>query len=128
MFSIGAPSGQPAAAAESLADRGVRAALWAAKLVVSLALFCGVASGFSRAWLAEGAVCAAAPWIAAILAAGLIAAPVSLALQGLDALDLPLSGLGRRAVWQAGLETSYGLTAVTAAFALFAGLFALGVG
>jgi copper transport protein len=125
MFSIGAPSGQPAAAAENLADRGVRAALWAAKLVVYLGLFVGVGGAFFRAWIAEGAVCAAAPWIAAILAAGLIAAPVSLALQGLDALDLPLSGLGHRAVWQAGLETSYGLTAVAAAFALFAGLFAL---
>jgi copper transport protein len=125
MFSIGAPSGQPAAAAENLGDRGVRAALWAAKLVVYLGLFVGVGSAFFRAWIAESAACAAAPWIAAVLAAGLIAAPVSLALQGLDALDLPLSGLGRRAAWQAGLETSYGLTAVVAAFALFAGLFAL---
>jgi copper transport protein len=122
LFSIGAPSGQPAAAAENLADRGVRAALWAAKLVVYLSLFVGVGGVFFRAWIAEGA---AAPWIAAILAAGLMAAPLSLAVQGLDALDLPLSSLGRRAVWQAGLETSYGLTAVTAAFALFASLFAL---
>jgi copper transport protein len=125
MFSIGAPSGQPAAAAESLVDRGVRAALWAAKLVIYLGLFVGVGSVFFRVWIAERAACAATPWIAAILAAGLIAAPVSLALQGLDALALPLSGLGHRAVWQAGLETSYGLTAVVAAFALFAGLFAL---
>jgi copper transport protein len=125
MFSIGAPSGPTAAAAENLADRGVRAALWTAKLVIYLGLFVGVGGAFFRAWIAEGAARAATPWIAAVLAAGLIVAPVSLALQGLDALDLPFSGLGRRVVWQAGLKTSYGLTVVVAAFALFAGLFAL---
>jgi copper transport protein len=49
---------------------------------------------------------------------------VSVALQGVDALDLPLAGLTRKLSWETGLETSYGLTAIAAAFALFAGLFA----
>ena len=48
---------------------------------------------------------------------------MSVGLQGLDALDLPLSGLAQKAAWETGLETSYGLTAIAAAFALFAGLF-----
>ena len=59
-----------------------------------------------------------------LLTAGLIAAPASVALQGVDALDLPLAALTRKLSWETGLETSYGLTAIAAAFALFAGLFA----
>ena len=58
-----------------------------------------------------------------VIVAGLVATPVSVGLQGLDALDLPLSGLAQRLAWETGLETSYGLTAIAAAFALFAGLF-----
>jgi copper transport protein len=53
-----------------------------------------------------------------------VAAPASVALQGVDALELPLSGLAQKVSWQTGLETSYGPTAITAAFALFAGFFA----
>src|SRR5262249_389085 len=56
---------------------------------------------------------------------GLIAAPVSVGLQGLDALGLPLSALGARATWQAGLDTTYGATAIAADVALFAALFSL---
>ena len=56
---------------------------------------------------------------------GLVAAPVAVGLQGADALGVPLEGLAQKSVWQAGLETSFGPTAIAAAFALFAGLFAL---
>src|SRR5438093_792497 len=68
---------------------------------------------------------AASAWIAAIVAAGLIALPVSVGLQGLDALALPLFGLTQKAVWAEGLQTAYGSTAIVAACALFAGLFSL---
>ena len=125
LFSIGAPSGSPAAGAESLAGRGARAVLWAAKLVLYVGLFVGVGGAFFRAWIAGPAARAAGPWMAAVLAAGLVAVPASVALQGLDALDLPLSAWRERPVWEAGLATSYGLTAIAAACALFAGLFAL---
>ena len=57
-----------------------------------------------------------------VLIAGLVATPVSVGLQGLDALDLPLSGLAQEVAWRAGLGTAYGLTAIAAAFALFAGV------
>jgi copper transport protein len=125
VFSVGAPSAQPAAGAESLAGRGVRAALWAAKLVIYAGLFVGVGGAFFRAWLGYSGAAAADPAIAAILVAALVALPLSLGLQGLDALDLPLASLSHRAVWEAGLETSFGLTVIVATFALFAGLLAL---
>jgi copper transport protein len=125
VFSVGAPSMQPAAGAESLAGRGVRVALWMAKLVIYVGLFAGLGGVCFRVWLGAAGVSAADPAIAAMLVAALIALPPSLGLQGLDALDLPLSSLSGSAVWEAGLETAYGMTAIVAAFALFAGLLAL---
>jgi copper transport protein len=102
----------------------VHAALWAAKLAIYVGLFVGVGGAFFRAWIADRAAPTASPWIAAMLVAALTAIPASVALQGLDALDLPLSAWSQAAVWRAGLESSYGFTAIAAACALFAGLFA----
>src|SRR3954471_16260708 len=125
LFSIGAPSAQPAADADGGAERGVRAAVWAAKVVLYAALFAGIGGAFFCAWIADPVSRRRSqPWLLMLLAAGLVAAPVSVALQGVDALELPLSGLAQKVSWQTGLETSYGLTAIAAAFALFAGLFA----
>ena len=101
----------------------VRAALWAAKVVVYAGLFIGIGGAFFRAWVAEPDPPVSAPWLAVALIAGLVATPASVGLQGLDALDLPLSGPQRKLAWETGLETSYGFTAIVAAFALFAGLF-----
>ncbi len=125
MFSIGAPSAQPAANADSRAEHGVRAVLWAVKVVLYVGLFAGIGGAFFCAWIAEPVSRRRSePWLLMLLTAGLIAAPASVALQGVDALDLPLSALAHKASWETGLETSYGLTAIAAAFALFAGLFA----
>jgi copper transport protein len=121
IFSVGAPSAQPAA--PTLSDPTVRTILWAAKLVLYLGLFVGIGGAFFRAWIADPATRAAEAWLLAALVAGLVAMPLSVGLQGLDVLDLPLAGLRQRAPWDAGLATSYGLTAIMAACALFAGLF-----
>src|SRR6516164_5585963 len=118
MFSIGARSS--AAQPENLADRSVRAALWAGRVVIYVALFVGAGGAFFAAWIADGA--ARRTWIVLVLAAGLVAVALSLGLQGLDALDLPLSGLRHKLAWDAGLATSYGATAVAAAVALLAAL------
>src|SRR5262249_26189470 len=61
----------------------------------------------------------------ALLVGGLMVTPLSVGLQGLDALDLPVSQLTQGAAWRAGWETAYGLTALTAECALVAGLLAL---
>jgi copper transport protein len=123
IFSIGAPSAQPAAGADSLAGSDVRAALWAVKVIIYGGLLIGVGGAFFRTWIADPFLCAAQPWIVAALVAGLLATPLSVGLQGLDAVDLPLSGLAQKVAWEAGLETAYGLTAIATAFALFVGLF-----
>jgi len=119
MFSIGARS--PAAQPENLADRGVRAALWAVRVVMYVALFVGAGGAFFAAWIADGA--ARRAWIVFVLAAGLVAVALSVGLQGLDALDLPLSELQHKLAWEAGLATAYGATAVAAALALWAAVF-----
>jgi copper transport protein len=106
----------------------LRDTLWAARLVLYLALFIGIGGAFFRAW----AVQAQAPGaragervVGTALVAGLVAAPLTVGLQGLDALELPLSALGLRTVWETGLGTAYGPTAIAAQFSLFAGLFSL---
>jgi copper transport protein len=124
MFSIGAPSAQPDIAADNGADASARALLWATKLVLYVGLFLGVGGAFFQAWIGDPHPRAARPMIAAILAA-LIVAPISVGLQGLDALALPVSGLEQKIVWETGIETSYGSTVIVAAFALFAGLLSL---
>jgi copper transport protein len=121
IFSIGAPSTRPAA--QSTADRGVRVALWTAKLLIYAGLFIGVGGAFFRSWFADSVSRAPAACVL-VLAIGLIAASLSIGLQGLDALDLPLSDLRGRAVWEAGLVTSYGGTAILCVFAMIAGLLA----
>lgn len=57
--------------------------------------------------------------------AGLLIAPATLGLQGLDALGLPLGALFDPAAWTAALATSYGATAIVAGIACLAALGAL---
>lgn len=75
---------------------------------------------------AGGAGRASVRWLDSLLigliVAGLVATPLSLGLQGLDALDAGFAGLAEVRIWAAGLKTSYGLTAIVLGFALLAGL------
>jgi copper transport protein len=130
VFSIGAPSAQPPSDAPAAADPALRTALWLTRLAVYLGFAIGIGGAFFRAWIAvPDAVDAvplreADPWIFAALIAGLAATALSVGLQGLDALELTLREIGHAAAWETGLETAYGRTAIAAAFALFAGVFA----
>jgi copper transport protein len=56
---------------------------------------------------------------------GFLASLLSLGLQGLDGLALPLTQLWRPDAWMSGLATSYGRTALVAAAALLMGLASL---
>ncbi len=96
LFSIGAPSAAPAVT-EAI-DLPLRAAIWIGRVLLYAGLFLGVGGAFAMAWLTrtregEGFVIGA-------LICGLAAAPVSLGLQGLDALGAPLSHFGDANVWR----------------------------
>lgn len=115
LFSVGAPSAVPAMAEP--VDKLLRGAIWAAKLALYVGLFLGVGAAFALAWLSPARQHGESFAVAALLC-GLIAAPLSLGLQGLDALGAPLSQLGDWAVWQAGIRTSFGWTVLIALAAL----------
>ena len=115
LFSIGTVTGSAAEATATDAAMGVL--LWAGKVLLFVALFAGIGG------IAFGAV-APLPqpsrWASGGLAViGLVAAPASLALQGLDALGLTLASVADGQSWAAGISTSYGATAL-AAMAAFA--------
>ena len=121
VFSVGAASGTSVAASSNTV---ARAALWGAKLAVYVAMVLGIGGAFFQIWAGTGRAQATSFYVA-LLVGGLIAAPLSVGLQGLDALDVPVSKLMQAEVWRAGWETAYGLTALTAECALVAGLLAL---
>ncbi len=126
LFSIGAPSAGPALAALDT-DPAVKVAIWATRLLIYLGLFVGIGGASFIALIAQARPLPGRmeTWIAAAMAGGFMASIVSLGLQGLDALALPLIQLWRPDVWTSGLATSYGWTAVVAALAMLLGLVSL---
>ena len=57
VFSIGAPSGQPASGAMPHADPAVRLALWAVKTAIYLGIAIGIGGAFFRAWIGRRSRC-----------------------------------------------------------------------
>jgi len=125
VFSIGAPSSNPGLATTSAAGTAVSVALWTLKFAFYVGLVIGVGGSSFLAWMAPGVQDAGRSAISIALIAALIATPVLVGVQGVDALDLPLSGLASSVSWKTGLETSFGATAIAAACALFTAFFAL---
>jgi copper transport protein len=124
-FSIGQPSAQPAAPGFS-SDRRVPWAVWTAKLGLYIGLILGVGGAFYAAWIAvEPLSPGTGKIVVAALACGAAAAAVSIGLQGVDGLSLPLSDLKQPHVWAVGLATSSGLAATIAAGAMIVALAAL---
>jgi copper transport protein len=123
LFSIGAPSAGPAQAALDT-DPAVLVAIWATRLLIYLGLFVGIGGASFIALIAQARPLPGRTetWIAGAMAGGVTASIVSLSLQGLDALALPLTQVWRPDVWASGLATSYGWTAVVAALAMLLGL------
>jgi copper transport protein len=103
VFSIGAVT---AAAAPPTHAGSVAGLIWLARIGVYLGLFAGVGGAFFAAWIAPARTRLMV--IAAALVIGLVSAAVSLGLQGLDALGLPLSGIAVWAAWKAAAATSLG--------------------
>lgn len=122
LFSIGAAS-EPPAVSEAV-DWPLRSAIWIGKVFLYIGLFLGVGGAFALAWLAgEGR--AGQRFVTAAILCGLLAAPLSLGFQGLDALGAPLSHLVQAVIWRTGLGTSFGWTVLVALIALGLGLLSL---
>ena len=95
-FSVGAPSiapdAAPAARPSEETNRSLRAAVWLARLVLYIGLFCGVGGAFYAAWIASGPLAPGTRrFVAASLECGLAACIVTVGLQGVDVLGLPLA-------------------------------------
>jgi copper transport protein len=127
VFSIGSPSpGLPPQADEAY-DPPARAALWVVRLAIYLGLFIGVGGAFASRWLAPSGTGYRdrSPITRCALMVGLAAVPLSVGLQGLDALGAQLRQLSSPIVWATGFDTSWGTAAIAAGIALLAGLCAI---
>ncbi|MET2830226.1 copper resistance CopC/CopD family protein [Mesorhizobium shangrilense] len=122
LFSVGAAS-EPPAVSEAV-DWGLRSAIWTGKVFLYIGLFLGVGGAFALAWLA-GAGRSGQRFVIAAILCGLVAAPLSLGLQGLDALGAPFARLAQPIIWRTALGTSFGSTVLIALMALGLGLLSL---
>lgn len=106
---------------------GLRPAIWLAGLALFMGLLFGVGGLIFDSWVrpelaGRHAQRSHIGW----LVLGLAAAPLSLGLQGVDALGTSLTAFFRLEVWKSALETSYGTLALAAMAAILAGLWACG--
>lgn len=121
IFSIGAATG--AAAVDTASDPTVSVTLWATKALLFLALFVGVAgAAFKLIAPLPGKAKSVA---LALSIAGIVIAPTTLVLQGLDALGLTLASMFDGDAWATGLSTSYGATVIAATVAFMLAVYAL---
>jgi copper transport protein len=120
VFSVGTPT---ATKAPDDLEAGVNALIWLARVCLYVGLFAGIGGAFFVNWIAPER--AASPVISAALVTGLTGAIISLGLQGLDLLGLPLSGLVRAAPWRIALGTSLGPSLLMAIAALGVGMAAM---
>jgi copper transport protein len=119
-FSVGAPS---ATTMPANSDATINALIWLARIGLYLGLFAGVGGAFFIAWIGQSLAGSSAVLGALIL--GLVGAVVSLGLEGLDLLGLPLSGLVAAPPWKIALGTSLGPALLIAIAAMAASLLAL---
>jgi len=124
VFSVGSASN----VAPTVASTGlmVQAGIWLCRLALYLALFLGIGGAFFHAFF-EMRWSSGKGWTAGFLMAGLAVIPLSVGLQGLDVLALPLGALVQAQTWRAGLPTSYGVLAIVAFAALLAALISIGM-
>ncbi|HWE20879.1 MAG TPA: copper resistance D family protein, partial [Hyphomicrobiaceae bacterium] len=84
----------------------------------------GIGGAFASRWLGPSSATyqPSSRIVRSALLTGLAAVPLSIGLQGLDALGAQLTQLAWPIVWESGFSTSWGTSAILAALALLAGL------
>ena len=114
VFSIGKTSASvPVAANET--DIAVRVAIWVSRVLIYLSLLFGVGGAFFRHWLrSEAAPMTSTKVLVAVLLVALPVLPLSLGLQGLDSLAVPLRALSQSNVWVTGTQSAFGVTILLA--------------
>lgn len=117
VFAVGE---RTAVAATQAGDPLVPPLLWFGRVAMFAGLFLGAAGAAYRT-IAPALPPQARTASLALVAVGLVAAPISLGLHGLDALGRPLSDFFRTEVWQSAFGTSYGPTVGVAIGALLLG-------
>jgi copper transport protein len=121
IFSVGQPTGNAAVVAEP--DPLVATAIWTGKAVLYACLLLGVGGAvFSIAAPLPAGVKRMAIGLSG---AGLFLAPLTLGLNGLDALGLPPGGLFGAEPWQIGASTTYGPTVLVLELAFVTAIAAL---
>lgn len=123
IFSVGAPSSAPPASTGNV-DWTLRSAIWLGKVLLYAGLFLGVGGAFSLSFLSPAGI-PGRHAVTVIMLAGIPAAILSLGLQGLDALGLPLARLSMPLVWQTAFGTTFAATVLIALGSLALGLFSL---
>jgi copper transport protein len=126
LFSVGHRSETTTLAGET-GDGVVRATIWLTRILIYLGLFFGIGGAFFVTWAAPSVPPSAKRAIFWSITAGLIAVPLSVGLQGLDALAVPLTAIGQGASWLAGWRTTYADTAIAAVVALMLASIALSI-
>lgn len=121
VFSVGAPSAGGVPESAEVIDWPLRTAIWACRVLVYLGFFVGIGGLFFGTFVARDTRPGRGTG-RGLMALAALAVALSLGLQGLDALDLPLSGLAAGIVWQTAATTSYALTVAIGLAALLAGL------
>lgn len=117
VFSIGAPTAARSEPAQT--DTPLATAIWLMRLALYLGLFAGTGGAFFSTWVGGEAATPASRTVGRLaIGIGIVAAVLSLGLQGLDALGDPLPALLSPHPWHAGLTTSFGFTVVAAIVSL----------
>ena len=93
IFSVGQPDTQ-APVQQTKAGQALRTAIWVVRVAIYVALFFGIGGAVFANWIAARPLPGRTEkLIAGLCAAGLVLLPLAVGLQGLDALDMPLSAL-----------------------------------
>ncbi|MEH6950480.1 CopD family protein [Nitrobacter sp. NHB1] len=103
-------------------DMRLRGAIWLARLAIYFGLFVGAGGAFFVAWMRAPSAPVMRVIGSSVELVALAALALSVGLQGLDALALPLSSLPDPDVWAVGARGSFGLSAALAAAALLLAL------